>query len=113
MKRTMPVGPFGHPWSNLNLDYVSGLINCLAAMNGHEQKLMAFLTYRQVPNQIPSPYITNQVDSGYNVIGGSLSLICKVNVDYNTAHIELQWGFPHKVDLEKVSIWHYFKSAKK
>ena len=72
-------------------------------MNGYKQKLVAFLTYRPVPNHIPTPYITNQV-SGYNIIGGNLSLICKVNVDYNTAHIELHWGFPEKVDFEKVRI---------
>ena len=72
-------------------------------MNGHEQRLVAFLTYRPVPNHIPTPYITNQV-SGYNVIGGSLSMVCRVNVDFNSAHIELHWGFPEKVDFEKVTI---------
>ena len=78
------------------------MIECRATRNETEQKLVAYLNYRPVPQYLPTPYIEDPDQIGHPVIGGNLSLICRVNVDYADAYIELVWGFPDKEKADEV-----------
>ncbi len=78
------------------------MIECRANLNGTEQKIVIFMTYRHQPQYLPTPYIEDPDQTGYPVIGGKLTLICKVNVDYADTYINLVWGFPDKDKAEQV-----------
>ena len=103
---TLNFGPFFKKikiFSSIYTRNFSGLIECQAELNGVVQKLTAFLNYRLVPDHLPIPEIYTKEVGSFPVIGGQLSLICRVNVDYNTAHVDFSWSFPDRVHAEKVS----------
>jgi hypothetical protein len=60
---------------------------------------------------LPTPDIFRKESGSIPVIGGRLSLVCRVNVDINTGYVSFNWGYPDKDHAEKVAVFSNFLSS--
>jgi hypothetical protein len=82
------------------------LIECEASFNGKKEKMVIFMTFKLVPDLLQPPDLFKYESSPYAVIGGPVTLVCKINVDFNTAHTSFEWEYPDVAHAREVAeLW--------
>ncbi|XP_076338931.1 vascular endothelial growth factor receptor 1-like isoform X1 [Tachypleus tridentatus] len=74
--------------------YYSGEFTCFGQIGNFTEKLNFFLFYIRQPDSKPQPEIDNSL-AKQPVINGTFSLICKVQVAFDTL-VSMKWDYPNK-----------------